>query len=382
MVKESYVIAMCLFVGWPLTGCSNEGAPASGVPGDESPPGAIVSSLPQSDAITGVHFKFGSLTEAAEGSDNWAVTWAEDDSQYVTWGDGGGFDGSNSDGRVSMGLARIEGGPEDFIAVNVWGGNDPLAEATFSGKSYGILAVRSDLWLWRTGDGSEKSAFHLQDLFVSRDDGLNFDPTGVSFTSADFGDTGGFFAPTYLQFGRGYSGARDEYVYIYAPEKKSDEWEVQKPGEISLLRVPATRLAERAAYEFFSGRDANGAPTWSGNVLERAPAFADAVNGVMRTSVTYNAGLGRYLLITQQHTRQRGGYIGIYESEAPWGPWRTVLFEDAWELGLQDGSKSVYWNFSNKWTSADGRRSALVYTGTGADNFGVIMVEFDTALSR
>ncbi|WP_308366780.1 MULTISPECIES: hypothetical protein [unclassified Microbulbifer] len=63
---------------------------------------------------------------------------------------------------------------------------------------------------------------------------------------------------------------------------------------------------------------------------------------MMRTSVTFNAGLGRYLLITQQGTQERGGFIGIYESEAPWGPWAKVLFEDPWELGLQNGTNTVY----------------------------------------
>src|SRR5687768_4554672 len=43
----------------------------------------------------------------APGSDNWPITWAVDDHQYTAWGDGGGFGGSNSDGRVSLGVARI-----------------------------------------------------------------------------------------------------------------------------------------------------------------------------------------------------------------------------------------------------------------------------------
>src|SRR5688572_16126470 len=45
----------------------------------------------------------------APGSDNWPITWAGDDHQYTAWGDGGGFGGSNSDRRVSLGVARIEG---------------------------------------------------------------------------------------------------------------------------------------------------------------------------------------------------------------------------------------------------------------------------------
>jgi hypothetical protein len=363
-----------LFVAWLLPACGGDYSPP---PQEHAPPddpdggsGAAV--------ITGVSFDFDTLIERADGSDNWAVTWAEDDSQYTTWGDGGGFGGTDSDARVSMGVARIEGELENFTTRNVWGGKNSLAEATFTGKSYGILALGQDLWLWRTGEASTVSAFERQDLFVSRDNGRTFERAGVSFTRNDFESSRGFFAPTFLQFGPGYRGAADEYVYVYAPELKSDSWEVQMPGEIALMRVPSDQLAERSAYEFFTGLDSRGVPAWTGDIGARAPVFSDAENGVMLTSVTYNAGLDRYLLVTQQRSIEPGGYIGIYESAAPWGPWTRVLFEDAWELGLQNGRHSVFWNFSNKWTSADGRRAALVYTGRGADNFGVVVAELDT----
>ena len=54
-------------------------------------------------------FDAASHRRAAEGSDNWPVTWSDDDHQYAVWGDGGGFNGTESDGRASFGVARIEG---------------------------------------------------------------------------------------------------------------------------------------------------------------------------------------------------------------------------------------------------------------------------------
>ena len=103
----------------------------------------------------------------------------------------------------------------------------------------------------------------------------------------------------------------------------------------------------------------------------RKAVFKDTKNtttntgGVMRTSVTYNAGLGRYILTTQQVKRTTpGAYIGIYDAPNPWGPWTTVLFADAQTVGLQGSGdpKTVFWNFSNKWTSSDGKNSVIVYT--------------------
>ena len=374
MTNRTRPLITLQFIALLLAGCgggsgSGSPPPEGGPEGDGAPPTGVISD---------VDFDLGALVTRAQGSDNWAITWADDGSQMTTWGDGGGFGGSDSEARVSMGVARIRGDLPNFTTQNVWGGKDALADATHTGKSYGILALGTTIWLWRTGTESTVSAFERQDLFVSRDHGLTFEKTGVSFTSEDFPSSRGFFAPTFLQFGPGYSGAMDEYVYVYAPELKSHDWAVQHPGEITLMRVPAGQLAERGAYEFFTGLDSSGTPGWSSDVGERAPVFNDPENGVMLTSVTYNAGLGRYLLVTQQRSIEPGGFIGIYESDAPWGPWSTVLFEDAWELGLQKGEHSVFWNFSNKWTSADGRRAALVYTGPSADNFGAVMVEFRT----
>lgn len=331
----------------------------------------------KSTFIRSVEFDLGSIITMAPGSDNWAITWASDGAQYTTWGDGGGFGGTNSAGRVSMGIARIDGTVGEFRARNIWGGYDSLVPAQFTGKSYGILAVGNGLWLWRTGTGSGESAFRQQDLFFSGDNGKNWQHTGVRFSDADFVGCQPFFAPTFLQAGPGYSDRPDNYVYIYSPTVVSEAWDVQVPGEIALIRVPHDSMKSKEEYEYFSGFDEHGNPGWTRDVCQRESVYRDDVNGVMRTSVTYNSGLGRYLLVTQQVSRLRGnGHMGIYEARTPWGPWKTVLFDSPWRIGLQTGEKSVYWNFSNKWTHADGKDFALVYTGPGSDSFGVVRGRF------
>jgi hypothetical protein len=78
----------------------------------------------------------------AIGSDNFQLTWADDDHQYGWWGDGGGFGGTNRDGRVSLGFARVEGGWDDYRGYNVWGGKDPENPARFAGKSWGNMVGR------------------------------------------------------------------------------------------------------------------------------------------------------------------------------------------------------------------------------------------------
>ncbi len=338
-----------------------------------------VSSHPPSTFVVGIEFDLGSMVTLAEGSDNWAITWSKDGSQFTTWGDGGGFNGTNHKGRVSMGVARLDGPVDEFKASNIWGGYQGLKSAEFKGKSYGILAVHDTLWLWRTGEGSSDSAFTHQDLFYSTDHGLSWQSAGVRFSPENFEGSSPFFAPTFLQFGPGYQGSRDEYVYIYAPDVSTGEWDVQVPGTISLMRVPMGSLAVHDEYEYFAGPGDQGQAVWVKDINQRRSVFSDE-NGVMRTAVTYNQNLGRYLLITQQVSRFRenNGHIGIYEATQPWGPWYTVLFANPWGLGLQDGEKTVYWNFSNKW-SGSGMQFVMIYTGPGSDNFGLVQGRFITA---
>ncbi len=85
---------------------------------------------------------------AALGSDLWPATWGPDDNLYVSWGDGGGFGGSDSDGRVSMGFARIEGGPENFRGININGGKNPENKADFpkKGKTVGLFFSKGILY--------------------------------------------------------------------------------------------------------------------------------------------------------------------------------------------------------------------------------------------
>jgi len=334
---------------------------------------------PPSTAIADISFEMDTLKEFAPGSDNWAITWADDGHQYTTWGDGGGFGGTNADGRVSMGIARVEGSKDKYTGYNVWGGKAPEVPATFTGKSYGILSIAGVLYLWRGGEGSDAGAFKAQKLYRSTDHGRHWTDTGVQFDPDMDSNSHGIFCPTFLQFGRDYAGARDRYVYSYGPEiQDRSDWNVQKPGKIALMRVPADDIEDQSKYEFFAGFDDAGTPEWTVDYPKRTPVFTDAVNGVMRTSVSYNAGLKRYFLMTQQvnRFRDRNGHIGIYDAPEPWGPWTTVLFANAWSTGLQNGAKTVYWNFSNKWLSRDGRRFVLVYTGDGPDNWATVKGTF------
>ncbi len=327
---------------------------------------------PASTVISSIRWDITSKRTLAPGSDIWAITWAADGHQYTTWGDGGGFGGTDSDGRASLGFSRIVGGKNDYVGVNLWGGKNSKNAAEFRGKSYGIISIDRVLYMWREHqDAPGENVYGTSTLYRSTDASASWDETSVSYNA-------GFFTPTFLQFGQDYSGARDQYVYTYAPEQKTTDWEVNKPGELMLARVDKSRITDISAYEFFTGVNSRNQPSWTSDIVARKPVFNDPVNGIMRTSVSYNPGLDRYLLVTQQVSRVRDDdfHMGIYDSPTPWGPWTTVEFANAEALGLISANywKTVFFNFSNKWLSNDGKSFVMIYTDE--DNWASVEGEF------
>jgi hypothetical protein len=330
---------------WVITGCG---------PVEPLPP------YKHSNVIDNIVFDWSSHIKLAPGSDNWPITWADDGHQYTSWGDGGGFDGSNSDGRVSLGVARIEGDADSYKAFNVWGGKMPEHPSQFGGKSYGIISIDSVLYKW-VSPGSNAQAYIESRLYISKDHGATWIPADWAYDRAD-----GIVNPTFCQYGKGYQGARDNYVYIYANHiKDSSTLDVQRPGEVALMRVSETSLLNRAEYEYFTGLDKTGSPLWSNKFDEHKPVFTDA-NGVgWNLSVSYNAGLKRYLLMTE-HSQSFDANIGIFDAPEPWGPWSTVYYG---KFGSSDFDASTfYYNFSNKWLSNDGLRFVMLFTGVGEND--------------
>lgn len=323
---------------------------------------------PASSVIERVEFEFKTHRRLAEGSDNWPTTWAADGNLYTVWGDGGGFGGSNSTGRVTLGVARIEGDAGNYSGRNVWGGLQPEHPAQFGGKSYGILSVDKMLYMWVVPQPGP----HLREcrLASSGDHGATWQQADWAFSFKD-----GLTIPTLLNFGKDYADARDRFVYSYfiepqwgpvTPAGSKFGFEVHKPGRIHLARVPQNNILQRDHYEFFAGLDAAGQPTWSARVIDKQPVFRDD-NGVgWNVSVSYNAGLNRYFLATE-HTQTHAGRFGLFDAPQPWGPWTTVAYDNNWGAGYIEES-AFYWNFPTKWLSADGRRFTMVFTGKSSND--------------
>ena len=298
---------------------------------------------PRSPVITGIKWAAPeSIVRRAEGSDNWPLTWAHDGHQYTAYGDGWGFE-PKVEKKLSLGLSRIEGPPDNFRGVNV---RAPSIEKIGQGgaglKASGMLMVDGVLYMWMRNAANSVLAW-------SGDHGKTWKEAKWRFLSS-------FGAPTFLNFGKNYEGARDGFVYVYSQDHDS----AYEPADrIILARVPKMSIRDKAAYEYFAGLDASGQPRWSDSADKRASVF-DHAGRVYRSGITYNAGLKRYLwcqIIPGGDTRFSGGF-GVYDAPEPWGPWTTVYFTEKWDVGPGETC-----SFPTKWISADGETVHMVFSG-------------------
>lgn len=307
------------------------------------------------DAV--VRFDWSTHIREAMGSDNWPVTWSDDDLQYTSWGDGGGFRGTNSKGRVSFGIAVVAGGPNNYEGSNRFGGVEPDCPATIEGKSYGLVSIKGELYAW-VAPGSSATNYKEERLYTSPDKGCTWRDTGVVFDQATHNITGG----TFLNFGKDYASARDKFVYSYFVNiSERGSLAIQRPGKIYLARVPVDQMENRGSYEWYSSKDPK-TPSW-GDFSYRVPVFEDSLGVSWSGASVINVpGLNKYILATE-HTESFQGNIQMHLASEPWGPWEEIIRQQNWPRRRGVSPKSFFWNFAPKWFSDDGKEFTLVFTG-------------------
>lgn len=298
---------------------------------------------PPSPVVKGIEWAAAStIIRRAPGSDNWPTTWGDDGNLYTAYGDGRGFR-PFVEKKLSLGLARVSGDPLQFTGINIRSKTaEQFGDGVRGRKASGLLMVDGVLYMLVRNSGNAQLAW-------SKDH-------GKTWTWADWKFTTGLGAPTFLNFGRNYSGARDGYVYIYSHDSGS----AYKPADrMVLARVPKEKLSHRASYTFFRKLDANEKPLWTREIENRGAVFVHPAR-CYRSGITYNAGLRRYFwcqTIPKGDTRFSGGFA-IYDAPEPWGPWTTVYFTPHWDVGPGETSA-----FPTKWISSDGKTVHLVFSG-------------------
>ena len=294
-----------------------------------------------------------SIQRAAKGSDNFPITWADDDNLYTAYGDGYGFD-PKIPHKLGMGFASVSGEPGDFVGTNIRSNGEESGTSKNGRKASGLLMVDGTLYLWARNanrDGEQCKVAFSNDY-------------AETWTYADWSfEELGYCA--FVQYGKNYAGALDDYVYMVTPNTPSAYKAVD---DFVLTRVPKEQIMERDSYEFFVSVDAQNEATWSSDINERGSVFHNP-GKARRSSISYNAALGRYIWwqghpsTSDQDERYDGG-IGIFDAPTPWGPWTTVYYVEDWDVGPGDTA-----TFPTKWMSDDGKSMYLVFAGD--DHFSV-----------
>jgi hypothetical protein len=291
------------------------------------------------------------IVRRAAGSDNWPVTWADDDAIYTTWGDGRGFT-PKVQTKLSMGFARITGEAWDFRGTNIRSEAEQYGGGRSGRKGWGIISVDGVLYLM-IGHADRKGG--QAQLAWSGDRGRTW--TFADWRFAQFGLVG------FVNYGRDYEGARDDYVYCYSHDGPLADTPADR---FILMRAPKGRITERESWEFFERIDKDGQVVWTDNAKRRGAVF-NHNDGCLRSAMTFNAPLRRYLWWQQipapKGSRDRGdtrfnGGFGIYDAPEPWGPWSTVFYTEKWDVGPGE-----HGDFPAKWMSEDGCELYLVFSG-------------------
>ncbi len=294
------------------------------------------------------------IIRQAKGSDNWPITWADDDLLYTAYGDGNGFE-PRVPHKLSLGLAKVSGTPPNITGANLRAPSiETLGDGPRGAKASGMLMVDGVLYLWLRNVTNSQLAWSAD--------------RGATWTHADWKFTSSFGAPTFLNFGKNYNGARDRYVYVYSHDSDS----AYEPADRMILaRVRKEQIRDREAYEFFAGTGAEG-PLWTSDLKDRGAVFVHKGN-CYRSGISYNPPLKRYLwcqTLAGPDARFSGGFA-IYDAPEPWGPWTTVFYTDKWDVGPGETS-----SFPTRWFSDDGTRGWLLFSGD--DSFSLREARFVT----
>lgn len=336
------VLAMATILSARASGAeeSSRNAAANSIDNAPYPPSSVITDLTWAPAST--------IVRAAEGSDNFPLTWGNDGNLYTAYGDGWGFVPKMSD-KLSLGFARVEGTATDFTGINIPSPDQQVGQGSSGKKASGLLMVDGVLYMWvrNVNDGKEcqlaRSDDHAQTWAWSE------------WTFTEFGYC------TFINYGKNYAGARDNYVYIVSHDHPSA---YDAADHFILARVPKDKVMERDAYEFFRELDSNQDPVWTADISQRGAVFTHQ-DSALRSGISYNAGLDRYLWWQQipgasEDTRFKGGF-GVYDAPEPWGPWTTVYYTEEWDVGPGETA-----SFPTKWMSADGKTVYLVFSGNDA----------------
>ncbi|HEY8668137.1 MAG TPA: hypothetical protein VIL86_15925 [Tepidisphaeraceae bacterium] len=340
---------------------------------------SVQSPYPRSEYLRGIRYVSQAQVYPGSNGDVWSCAWADDDHVYSVADDCTGIDQSNNS---NLAIFRVEGTPpkHSIALVNPMSeyGTCGQYEGHASWKGNGLTCVDGVLYL---GVSQHSNAHQFPDgvqraydgsIVLSRDHGKTWSAkpavgepmwAGVEFST-----------PLFVQFGKDYGGAMDEYVYAVS---NSGTW---NNGNYLLLgRCRRDRIGNLSGgdWEFFS---TNYDPTkevgWRPSPREATPIFRHRGYTSM-AGIQYLPYWDRFLLGMWAYADLDGHapfdrtILWLYEAPKPWGPWKVFHVEEDW-AGMAPYNPSFPAKWFEGWHPGGGNFLTMVYSGnfTGRDGVG------------
>ncbi len=348
----------------------------------------------------GVTFHEETLTRKGVRGDNWCQTWASDGNIYTMMDDGNGW----WEGPQSGSLCLQIGGDEGFTAADVkrmpgW----PENAFNSSFYAYGTVSVDGVIyvWLWKSETKTWYRRPIANRLLYSPDLGQTFYRwTGERETADTFEETDAdsfFFYRedprpkidrdayafnwiSFCQNGRDNSLAKDNYVYMYAPEQYD-------PRNLSMIRVPKPHIRNKSEYEYFKAWN-GGTAEWTRDVKERGVNLryperrrdGEWMWPSWFPCVVYNPGLDLYIMVSYGVTDPGKdfwagwcanctypGSLGFWHAENPWGPWKEFHYTEYFYCDRKN-NRTYGFKLSPKWIYDKGKTMYLIWSDAGDDH--------------
>jgi hypothetical protein len=167
-----------------------------------------------------------------------------------------------------------------------------------------------------------------------------------------FGDYKSSFNMLALSAQRGAGNADGRYVYAIGTV-------CGRYGGARAARVPADKVLDNAAWEYFDGRN------W---VSDRAQAAEVIKPGVGEGSLAWNAGLGQWMYTTLNELSEK---IELRLAPRPEGPWSAPITL----IDVKTNPQAYGAFLTPSWISADGRSFYFVMSLFGPYNTCVLHAE-------
>ncbi len=309
--------------------------------------------------------------------DLWASCWSDDDHLYAANGDGDGFTveppnlantppNPGSYLIKDIAISKISGDPGKLSGETVSSG-DQISQiwnnpAAYNRKPTGMACVDGNLYLAVQDLNKDFNDVPAATIVKSTDKGK----TWTWDKKAPMFDDHIFTTIMFLDYGKDYENAPDDYVYAYGLDynwRDSFNNRVKDPDKLYLARVPKASILDRSSWEFYSGFKEDS-PIWTSDIKKRVPVLQDDrvlfrdsssepnhLTVLSQGSVVYNEPLNRFL-----YTSWTEYTFEFYEAAHPWGPWKLFMSKDFGEYPWSNTHNGGYAaTIPSKFISSNGK---------------------------